>query len=175
MVAGGMVVLAASILPIEALAPLSQPVALAIVFLLAGFAVAGFMWYARRATDAVTTQAAVLALAGFAGLAFTGVVINSWLKHANDLTGTIARLKADLPTPEELISFGAIDHRFAFYYETFIPEHRWPLSVDDVDNDVHYFCVNRNRTDAPEIRRDGHGFSGYCTPKTLPLCGKKSQ
>ena len=113
--------------------------------------------------------AAVLAIAGFAGLAYAGVAINVNAARWNDPTATVARLKERLPLDATLVSFTAIEHRFAYYYQAPIAELGWPIELGDLPADVEYFCFMRNPGDTAKRRAAGRGRTWTTTPGTLPF------
>jgi len=166
---GGCALLAASTLPVSAFAPLAQPLWFALLVAAVAAAAAAVLLRARLTTDAGTAKSAVFAVVSFAGLVFTGAVVNSWLREANDLTVTVTELKTQLPDSVRLVSFGPIDHRFAFYYETLIPELQWPTSREELPEDVSYFCYEHHRGDTAESRVNGRGMYWTRTPGTLPF------
>lgn len=71
-------------------------------------------WKHRRFQTRYAAQASVTALAGFTGRICTGVLINCWLKDANDPTEAVENVKETLPAPMRLVGFEAVGHRFAF-------------------------------------------------------------
>ncbi len=105
---GGLVVFGASVFSIESLAPIAQPLSVAVVFAAAALAVSAVLMWARRTTHGYATQFATFALASFLGLMFTGVVVNAWQRVANDMTQVVTQLRADLPAPQSIVSFGPV-------------------------------------------------------------------
>ena len=63
-----------------------------------------------------TAKIAVVSLAAFLGLTFTGAVINTRAKIAEDTAALVAEAKAELPNGQRLVSLGYIDHLFAYHY-----------------------------------------------------------
>jgi hypothetical protein len=119
--------------------------------------------------DPRSILAPVLTIAGFAGLAFTGLVINVNAARWNDPSAEIALIKAELPTDAKLVSLTPIEHRFAYYYREPIAELAWPRTLSDLPGEFDYFCYMRNPGDTAERRAAGRGRSWTTTPGTLPF------
>jgi hypothetical protein len=81
----------------------------------------------------------------------------------------VAVAKAALPAPEQVVSFGPIFHRFAYFYGHTIPEIDWPTTPDDVPDDLDYFCFDQRPEDTPQRRVNGRGRVNEFTPGTLPF------
>jgi hypothetical protein len=112
---------------------------------------------------------AVLALAAFLGLASTGAEKNSVDRLSNDMAPRVAEAKAALPAFEPIVSFGPIFHRFAYFYGPTIPELPWPTTLEEVPDDVTYFCFDQRPEDTPQRRVNGRGRVTELTPGTLPF------
>lgn len=165
----GFVVAGATFVPLEQLAVLRQPHWFAIAFPAAGAMCSFILWKARRAVGPAPALVPVLALSAFLGLFSTGVMLNVNAKTFNNPAPLVAEVKAQLPPSIRLVSFGPIDHRFAHYYESAIEELPWPMTADQVSDDVTYFCVGRHPSDTPEVRITGRGRVAWTTPGTLPF------
>src|SRR5690606_33186853 len=139
---GGLAVLAASLLPIAALAGAAQPVAFLCLWMPAVIACAAVLVWCSQAESLPRPQVAVLTLGLLLGLAHTGVLVNARLQAANDLEPVVASLQQQLP-PGKLVSLGRIDHRFAYSYDLPIKQIPWPLASSDLPTDVEYFCFDR--------------------------------
>ncbi len=59
------------------------------------------------------------------------------------MAATVGRLKQQLPSEIQMVSFGRTHHRFAWHYGQFIPEHPWPHDPQQVSAEVDYFCFER--------------------------------
>jgi hypothetical protein len=112
---------------------------------------------------------AVFAIATIAGIGATGILINVNIACWIDPSDAVANLKNDLPLGTRLVSFSPIEHRFAYYYHDPIAEIDWPLKVDDLPQDLEYFCFMRQPGDTAEARAAGRGRTWYKTPGTLPF------
>jgi 4-amino-4-deoxy-L-arabinose transferase-like glycosyltransferase len=123
---------------------------------------------ARRSTQPRATLA-VLALTGCVAIGYTGLAINVQRATWNDARPAILAAKQRLPAPEELVSFGTVDHRFAYLYDDFIPETPWPIQPEDVPEGVEYFCFNRNPWHRPDRRADGRGRTKWVTLGIMPF------
>lgn len=112
---------------------------------------------------------AVAAIALFAGIAQAGVLMNVNIGRWNNPVADIAELRALLPSGTSLVSLTAIDHRFAYLFHEPITELAWPLDVDDLPENVEYFCFMRDPQDTAAARCAGRGRSWTTTPGTLPF------
>jgi hypothetical protein len=84
----------------------------------------------------------VLALAGFLGLSYTGVVVNVQVRTSNDPSPQVASLGDLIPSDQPLVSFGHVHHLFAYYYAK--PIEFKPLDAQGrpVDDTATYFCFS---------------------------------
>ncbi|HUY35426.1 MAG TPA: glycosyltransferase family 39 protein [Pirellulales bacterium] len=139
--AAGLAILAGSCLASEAGAPWVQPLRFAIVFLLAAAAAAVVVWRARAGGDARRGQAAVLAMASFVGLSFTGVVLNSLVPISEHTAERVAELRRRLPPNTRLVSLGRAYHPFVYHYGETIPSLDWPTKGEP-DPGYEYFCFH---------------------------------
>jgi 4-amino-4-deoxy-L-arabinose transferase-like glycosyltransferase len=72
--------------------------------------------WSRRRPPAARVQVGVLALAGFFGLSYSGIVISAQASTSNDPRAQVAALRQGIPPGERLVSFGLVHHLFAYYY-----------------------------------------------------------
>jgi 4-amino-4-deoxy-L-arabinose transferase-like glycosyltransferase len=91
----------------------------------------------RRAMIGLVTLCCLL------GITYTGAVLNLRIRASNDAAPAVADVKQLIPAGEQLVSFGRIDHLFAYLYEQPIVYHDVPKSSDEVATDFHYFCVDK--------------------------------
>jgi len=164
--AGGLVVAGAGLTP--ALERIVQPPLMAVAFGAAGLAAAAVALWACKGADR-RAEVAIYAITAFVGLAYTGVVINVMMAGWDDLAERVAEARSRLPAPERLVSFGAIHHRFCYYYGDTIAQLRWPERTEDVPAGVDYFCFAHHRNDTPQRRAEGRGRTWSTTPGTLPF------
>jgi hypothetical protein len=166
---GGLFVVVVSLIPHPGLATLAQPAGLAILYAAAAATTLGILLRARHARTGQAAQIAMLAIACFVGLSYTGVVINAKVAGSNDLTPAIAQVKRQLPNPDKLVSLGPVYHRFVYYYKTPIRELDWPTAADEIPEDLRYFCMDQPpATDSP-LRPIGRGRSWRMVPRRLPF------
>ncbi|MEX0937882.1 MAG: glycosyltransferase family 39 protein [Pirellulales bacterium] len=164
----GIAVAAVSFLPQIPLREIAQPAAFAVIYLIAALATAAVLFRMRGRGEQRHACVAVMALASYLGLSYTGAVLNAVAVTANDLRPAVASLKEQLPRAN-LVSFGPIFHRFAFAYEAPIRQIEWPSSLHDVPEEVEYFCYDYKPGDTEMLRDSGRGFYWTTTPGTLPL------
>jgi len=137
----GLAILAASCLMTEARTPLAQSLDFAIVYFLLAAVAAALAWRARAGGDARRGQAAVLALASFVGLSFTGLVLNSLVRNSEHTAERVAELRRRLPAGTRLVSLGRAHHPFVYHYGETIPWLDWPKQ-DDPEPGYEYFCFH---------------------------------
>jgi hypothetical protein len=97
------------------------------------------------------------------------VLVNLRLNKANDLTPVIAHLRKQLPPGTQLVSFGPIAHRFAYFYNEPIPQKPWPGHADETAPGVTYFCFDLHVGDNVWYRSDGRGRRWTKTSSMLPF------
>jgi 4-amino-4-deoxy-L-arabinose transferase-like glycosyltransferase len=113
--------------------------------------------------------AAIVSLGVCIAVAYTGLAMNVQRGSWNNARPAILAAKERLPDPAALVSFGTVDHRFAYLYEGFIPEAAWPIKPEDVPEGVEYFCFNRNPWHRPDRRADGRGRAKWVTLGIMPF------
>lgn len=115
MVVAGLVVFGMSLF--DPSSSVAQPIGFAVFYLVvsAGLAAVGF--WARRAETNVRRTAGVVAIACFLGISSSGVVVNALIRASESTRQDVDRLRAELPADAELVSFGPIDHVFAYYWK----------------------------------------------------------
>ncbi len=117
----------------------------------------------ERATYSVLASVTIL------GVIYCGVMIPAKEKSRNDFATLVAAAKKEIPADQSLVSIGAADHRFCFYYRDSIPQVDWPETLSDVPEDVEYFCFHRRSTDTEKVRSEGRGRDWQKAPGTLPF------
>ncbi len=167
--AGALFVVGISLLPRGWAATLYQPRWFTILF--ATFAVVAVygMWTSNRSRNDASPVRVVFAVACVMGLGVAGLLMNVNAVRWNDPTGAVAELAGQLPPGARLVSFTAIEHRFAYYYRRPIAEIPWPQTLVDLPADVDYFCFVRHWNDTAQLHIAGRGRSSYLTPGTLPF------
>lgn len=144
MVAAGLAVLGVSLVAKPDDVVWAQPRAFALVYaLLAGGAAAGLIWASRRDDTLFRSRIAILAVAGFMGLTFVGVLANKHVNASVDTEAAVARLKRELPAGHRLVSLGSVHHLFAYYYREPIPLVAWPGDSTPLEAEGTDFCFNR--------------------------------
>jgi len=127
------------------------------------------MWTSYRQRTIVSPLPAVFAIASVAALGAAGLLVNVNAALWNDPTAVVAELANQVPADARLVSFTAIDHRFAYFYRAPITELDWPRTPGDLPTNVHYFCFMRQWGDTAEARTAGRGRISHNTPGTLPF------
>ena len=102
------------------------------------------MWAlkARHGGDAARVRSAVLAMAWFMAITFSGPVTNARVRRSEDQPGAIARLKERLPAGVRLISYGHTDALFAYYYGELIESRPVPTKLAEVPEEGVYLSYN---------------------------------
>ncbi len=165
----GVAVVVASLWPTTISRDLSQPLWFAFSFGAISLTTSAMAIWSVRQHSQRSVQLAVIVLSVFLGLSYTGVVINAKARRAYDMSDAVAALKLRLPQPTRLVSFGPINHRFAYFYESLIEELLWPVQPGDVPSEVVYFCYDRRPGDTVERRFNGRLWNPGTTPGTLPM------
>lgn len=104
------------------------------------------LWYSRHGDHIRHWYVAVLAVAGCAGLAFTGFYTNTLIRKSERVDLAIeALLHDDLPESAMLVSFGPVNHLFAYHYSI---HHGQPIKMLPTPTPDHpgisgieYFCT----------------------------------
>jgi 4-amino-4-deoxy-L-arabinose transferase-like glycosyltransferase len=125
-----------------ALAPLTEPLPVALAYAILSAAVAAFVLYGRRAATPGHAQLSVLVVTVFLVATFAGLVMNVRVRRAVDSAAAVDELKAKLPPGQALVSLnGQVDALFSYLYRTPIVEPRRcaPFGNQPID-DVRYFC-----------------------------------
>jgi len=122
----------------------AQPPMFALVYALVAVAAATVVfWASRGSSNPIRRRIAVIAVAGFLGLTFTGVMVNRLVNDSVDTEAAIARLKQELPKGHRLVSLGPVHHLFAYYYREPIKLVVWPSDGGELDAEGTYFCFDR--------------------------------
>jgi hypothetical protein len=139
MVLLGGVILAVSVL--RPALPIAQPAWLAATIAVAALALAAIAYWSGNSRTPARRAVGTVALAAFLGLTSTGVAINVMARKSNTAAEpAVAELKTNLPKGVDLVSLGAVDHLFAYYYRDPLPALPWPKSPEAPPPDVEYFC-----------------------------------
>ncbi|HEV3006176.1 MAG TPA: glycosyltransferase family 39 protein [Pirellulales bacterium] len=139
--AGGTAVLAASCLASAARTPLAQPQPFAVAYFLLACLAAALIWRARMGGGTRRGQIAVIAVASFVGVSFTGVAVNSLERISEHTAENVAELKRSLPSGTHLVSLGRAHHPFVYHYGETVPWLDWPKESDP-EPDYEFFCFH---------------------------------
>jgi 4-amino-4-deoxy-L-arabinose transferase-like glycosyltransferase len=120
---------------------MAQSNAMAWAYALSSVALAVVAWRSLRIDSPGARRTAVLSIAGFIALSHCSVLISGLQNDSADTSGEVAALKSKLPEDAKLVSFGQMHHLFVFFFNKTIPVLPVPETIDDVDNDIDYFCV----------------------------------
>jgi 4-amino-4-deoxy-L-arabinose transferase-like glycosyltransferase len=110
----------------------------AIVGVLAALALRG-----RTGGNAARVQSAVLALAWFMAITFSGILTDVRVCNSEDQATAVARLKERLPAGTRLVSYGHTDALFAYHYGEPIEARPFPTRAADAPEDGVFFCYHR--------------------------------
>jgi hypothetical protein len=103
-------------------------------------ALAVVTWRARRGGER-SVRMAVLPLAAFLVVTFTGVLTDIRLRRSENAAAAMDRLKEKLPPGQQLVSFGGhTDSLFAYHYgfPVILPR-PWPATAEDAGPEATYF------------------------------------
>ncbi len=140
---GATVVCAASVLGVGGRSALTQPLAFAVVYMIAGCAVAAGLLWLRREHRYWRHGASIIVMACFLVLTFSGVRINELVRKSVPNAAEVQQVAAAIPEDAQLVSLGQVHHLFAYYYEQTIPMVLWPPVTKPVP-EFDYFCVDKN-------------------------------
>jgi len=153
----------------DSLSRLYQPFTFSMLFGMAGLLTAATLWICYHRGTSSSRFTAVTAVACFAGLAYTGLMMNVHVARWNNPTVAVTEFKDQIPVHKQLVSFGPIRHTFAYYYQDSIEQLDWPTTSKSLPASVDYFCFNRTPGDTPKRRKSGRGRCVESTPGTLPF------
>lgn len=112
----------------------------AIFYALAALGAAAAVLWSRRGRDARHADVGILAVAGFMGMTWTGVVVSVQMRTSNDPSATVAAVRAMIPPGERLVSLGKVHHLFAYYYGAPIELQKLGESKLATEMPGTYFC-----------------------------------
>jgi 4-amino-4-deoxy-L-arabinose transferase-like glycosyltransferase len=158
-----------SLLPSNIAVNLFQPAWFARFCSILSLLAAGIIWLALRANQTSSPLLAVLAITSVAGIGAAGLMLNINSARWYDPTAAIADIASQVPNGSQLVSLNEIEHRFAYYYGTPIPQIAWPKTVDELPPNVNYFCFMRHWNDSAEAHATGRGRSWRTIAGTLPF------
>ncbi|MBI4518146.1 MAG: glycosyltransferase family 39 protein [Deltaproteobacteria bacterium] len=141
----GAAVLGVSLVTTPALFRWAQPWPLALTYAAFCAAAAAVMRKTTRG-GAPPRLAALVTVALFLGLSYTGVVVNALANTSVDTEASVARLKQQLPRGHRLLSLGPIHHLFAYYYRDPIALLEWsdPGVAAELAKPETFFCFYRS-------------------------------
>ena len=147
----GVVVVAAGSMFNASLKPFAEPPIFALAYAAASIGLAVLIWRVREGGTSSRIRTAVLAVAGFLAITFTGVVTDVRLKRSENPAEAMTRLKEHLPPGQPLVSLGGhLDCLFAYYYGLpFISPRPWPTPGSDPD--LTYFCFQCPGDSRPQL------------------------
>jgi len=143
-VIAGLGILGASLLAKPGEFVWAQPPMFAWTYVVVAVGTAGvIVWASLGSGSQLRWRAGILALAGFLGLTYSGVMINMYVNASVDTEVAVARLKRQLPKGHRLVSLGLVHHLFAYYYRDPITPIAWPSDGRELNVKGTYFCFNR--------------------------------
>jgi len=144
MVGAAMAVLGLGLLATPDEVAWAQPPLFALAYALVGIGGGTVLFrISRHGGAALGARAAVLLVAGFMGLTFTGVLTNKHLNTSVDTATAVARLKQELPQGHRLVSRTRVHPLFVYYYREPIALVAWPDDGGTLEVEGTYFCFNR--------------------------------
>lgn len=112
---------------------------------------AWILWRQVPRRDERSIRVTWLTLTAFAGLLYSGLVINVSLAGSENIAPQVARLKATLPADAKLVSFGLVDCIFTLPYGQPVPVRAAPQDWSEVPADVEYFAIDASGAKLPEL------------------------
>ncbi|MBI1901605.1 MAG: glycosyltransferase family 39 protein [Planctomycetia bacterium] len=110
------------------------------------------LFWCRRKGGASAARLGLVATSAVVGLAYTGAVVNIDAARLNAVEPAVAEVRSHFPAGVHIASFGAVNHRFAYYYGEPIPRRDWPRTIGDVPSGLVYFCFSRTPGDNVVVR-----------------------
>jgi 4-amino-4-deoxy-L-arabinose transferase-like glycosyltransferase len=131
----------------------AEPRSLALAYAAAVASLALLAIRGRRAGDSARVQLAVMAVAVYMVLTFTGVVTDARVRRSEDQASAVAHLKEQLPPGQRLVSLGHIDALFAYYFAE--PIDPFPSSRAEAEKllagEDFYFCFDAEGDRRPPL------------------------
>jgi 4-amino-4-deoxy-L-arabinose transferase-like glycosyltransferase len=166
---GAILILGANLIYSDPAKRFYQPRSFAVAFAALAMVAAAVLWLSFRRRATAPPVRAVFAIALVTAIGSAGIMLNVNVARWTNPSDDVAKLKDLLPRNPTLVSLSPIEHRFAYYYREAIAELAWPTNIDDVSQDIEYFCFMRQPGDTAKSRAAGRGRSWYKTPGTLPF------
>lgn len=120
--------------------PLAQPWPFAITYLLVAAVLAAVAWWSRAAATAAQRALGMLAVAGFLGLTVAGAFVNVQIRNGVQTRQAVAEVRRKLPENVQLVSFGRVDHLFAYHFRDAIRMAPPPEAGRPPGSDPTWFC-----------------------------------
>ncbi len=111
----------------------------------------------------------LLTLAALFGASQAILLTGIKARGQNDITPDVAALRDQLPATGDLVSFGPIAHRFAYYFGAPIRELPWPTDDTQLPAGLEYFCFEHHQSDTDQQRQNGRGRTWATTSGSLPF------
>ena len=124
------------------LAPWAEPLLVALIYAIVVGVLAVLAWKGRPGGDTTRVYSAVLALAWFMVITFTGLLTNVRIRKSEDQAGAIARLKEHVFAGRKVVSIGHIDALFAYYYGDLIEARPIPKSASELTDEDLLLCYD---------------------------------
>ncbi len=115
----------------------------------AAVAAACAVYWSRGHHSLARAQVGSLALAGFIGFSYSGVVLSVQAHVANDPSAAVVSVRALIPPGEQLVSLGPVHHLFAYYYREPIQLQKLSHRRAPASTKANYFCY----VEDPKFRR----------------------
>ena len=143
MVAAGLAVLSVSLAASPKQVAWAQPPLFALAYALLGIGAAtALFWVGQRGSTPLGWRVAILLVAGFMGVTYTGVITNTRVNTSVDTATAVARLKQELPQGHRLVSRTPVHPLFAYYYREPIALVAWPDDGSTLEAEGTYFGFN---------------------------------
>ncbi len=84
-------------------------------------------------------------------VAHAGPVLSLQARYCDDIAGQVARLKAELPLGEDLVSLETLHHGFLYYFGEPIRKYPLPQRADELPHDCRYFAIHTHDAEPPEL------------------------
>jgi len=129
----------------------AEPVPVAMAYAGVVFLMAVVTAFSGRISAPAGPRVGIVCLAAAMAVYFSGFVMDFRVRRSESPAEAMLAIKAALPPGQKLVSFGDqyLAPLFAYHYGLPITTRRpWPLKVEDLPEDLEYFCFESHGTDS---------------------------
>jgi len=143
----------------------AQPKGFAAAYLAATLLLAAVTFLVSRGT--LSAKLGILAVCAFMGLTYSGAIVNALNCVTVDTPGAVAEVLRRIPPDRPLVSFGAVDHRFTYYFGRPVEQLDWPPTDPRRLDAIEYFCFKRGVFQPEVLPFPWETLAEICCDRTL--------